>query len=118
MAKRKSPEQRADEERRYLLAQGACSDAEFEPFFTDPNQAIRNTAAMNPDASAAVLERFANDKFWSVRIAVVEHANTSRATVLSLLEATPSKRGVVHHAARERLEAEGVRFGESGMPMQ
>ncbi len=116
MGKRKTPAEKADEARRYVLAQGASTEAEFEPFFIDPNQAIRNTAAMNPDANAAVLQRFAADRFWSVRVAVAEHPNTSRETLLGLLEAQPARRGVVHHAARERLEAEGVTFGEDGLP--
>ncbi|WP_258566753.1 hypothetical protein [Leucobacter luti] len=116
MGKRKTPEERAAEEARYILAQGACTDDEFEPFFTDSHQAIRNTAAMNPDASPAVLARFAQDRFWSVRVAVAEHPSTSRETVLGLLEESPARRGVVHHAARERLEREGVKFGEDGMP--
>lgn len=112
MGKRKTPEQRADEERRYTLAQGAHTEDEFEPFFSDPNQAIRNTAAMNPDASAAVLARFAQDRFWSVRIAVAEHPNTSTETLLGMLEPKPPRRGVVHHAALERLERDGVLVGE------
>ena len=116
MGKRKTPEERAAEERRYALALGAHTDAEFEPFFTDANQAIRNAAALNPDASAKVLAQFAKDRFWSVRVAVAEHPNTDRETILSLLEANRAKRGVVHHAARERLEREGVIFGEDGMP--
>ncbi len=95
-------------------ASAASSDDEFEPFFTDPNQAIRNVAALNPDASAAVLDRFADDRFWSVRIAVAEHPSTTRETLLRLLETDPRRRGVVHHAARERLEAQGVRFDEDG----
>lgn len=118
MSKRKTPEQKADEERRYALASGACTDAEFEPFFTDPNQAIRNAAALNPDASPAVLDRFADDRFWSVRVAVAEHPSTARATLLRLLEPDPRKRGVVHHAARERLEADGIRFDDDGAPIE
>ncbi len=117
MGKKKTDEERADEQRRYLLASAAVSDEDFEQFFTDPNQAIRNAAALNPDASETVLARFASDRFWSTRIAVAEHPNASRATVLGLLEASPSKRGVVHHAAKRRLESEGVEFGEDGMPV-
>ena len=117
MGKKKTEAEKADEERRYALARAAATDDEFEPFFTDPNQAIRNVAAMNPDASDAVLARFAGDRFWSTRIAVAEHTNASRTTVLSLLVADPRKRGVVHHAARRRLESEGVEFGEDGMPV-
>ncbi len=117
MGKRKTEEQKAAEEKRYALARLALTDEDFEPFFTDPNQAIRNAAALNPNASEAVLERFAGDRFWSTRIAVAEHANASMATVRGLLEANPRKRGVVHHAARRRLEGEGVSFGEDGMPV-
>lgn len=118
MAKKKTDEEKADEERRYALARAAVSDADFEPFFDDPNQAIRNSAAINPNASEAVLARFAGDRFWSTRVSVAEHANVSRVTVLGLLEANPRKRGVVHHAARRRLESEGVVFGEDGMPVE
>ena len=46
MAK-KTPEQKAAEERRYIAACGAANAQELEPFLTDPNQAIRATAAMN-----------------------------------------------------------------------
>lgn len=117
MGKRKTPEERAAEEQRYIRARGASSDAELEPFLTDPNQAIRNAAALNPDASPAILARFADDRFWSVRVAVAEHPNTARSSLLALLEPDPARRGVVHHAARERLEREGVRFGEDAMPL-
>ncbi|GAA1634325.1 hypothetical protein [Leucobacter chromiireducens] len=116
MGTRKTPEERAAEAQRYIRAQGASSDAELAPFLTDPNQSIRNAAALNPDASPAILAQFAADRFWSVRVAVAEHPNTSRETLLGMLEATPARRGVVHHAARERLEREGVRFGEDGLP--
>ncbi len=109
-----SPEEKADEERRYARASAASSVEDFEPFFTDPNQAIRNVAALNPHASAEVLDRFADDRFWSVRIAVAEHPTTTRETLLRLLEPDPRRRGIVHHAARERLEAEGVRFDDEG----
>lgn len=74
-------------------------------------------AALNPDTSEAVLQRFASDRFWSVRYAVAEHPNASRAIVLSLLEPNPRKRGVVHHAARKRLDSEGVEFDEDGLPI-
>ncbi|WJS92686.1 hypothetical protein [Microbacterium testaceum] len=47
-------------------------------------------------------------------MAVAEHPSTTRETLLRLLETDPRRRGVVHHAARERLEAEGVRFDEDG----
>ena len=57
-------------------------ESEFEPFFTDPNQASCNGAAKNQDASEAVLVRFASDRFWSTRIAVAEQAIAPRATAL------------------------------------
>ena len=113
---KKSPEQKAEEERRYIAASGAANTAELEPFLTDPNQAIRATAAMNPDADAEILDRFANDKFWGVRIEVVGHPNVSEATLRRLLESKVSKRGVVHHAAHAKLIEQGVEFGEDGMP--
>ncbi|GAB3817314.1 hypothetical protein GCM10028820_18060 [Tessaracoccus terricola] len=118
MGKRKTPEEKADEERRYALARSARTDADFEVFYTDPNQAIRNVAAANAHASSAVLDRFAEDKFWSTRISVAEHSNTSRTTLLKLLEPDRKKRGVVHHAARRRLEAEGVLFTDDGLPVE
>lgn len=65
--RKKTPQERADEQRRYALVAAATTDAELEPFLTDPNQAIRC--------------------------------------------------GVVHRAARERLESEGVEFGEDQMPL-
>lgn len=49
---KKSPEQKAEEEKRYISACGASNTEELEPFLTDTNQAIRVTAAMNPDADA------------------------------------------------------------------
>lgn len=116
--KKKTPEEKADEERRYALARAATTDEEFEPFFTDPNQAIRNVAAYNPNASAAVLDRFADDSFWSTKLTVVDHANTSRETRLRLVAGDPGRRGVVYHAARRRLEADGVQFGEDGFPLE
>ena len=61
---KKSPEQKAKEEKRYIVACGASNTEELEPFLTDPNQAIRVMVAMNPDADAEILDRFANDKFW------------------------------------------------------
>ncbi|QZY51485.1 hypothetical protein [Leucobacter tenebrionis] len=118
MGKRKTPEEKADEERRYMLAAAAATDEEFESFFADPNQAIRNAAALNPDASVAVLDRFADDRFWSVRVAVAEHPNTARKTLLRLVAGAPSARGVVYHAARARLERDGVRFDEAGFPVE
>ncbi|QIL84148.1 hypothetical protein G7047_28495 [Diaphorobacter sp. HDW4A] len=115
MAK-KSPEQKAAEQQRYVAACGAANAAELEPFLTDPNQSIRAVAAMNPDADAGILDRFADDKFWGVRIEVVGNANVGLDTLLRLLEPDVRKRGVVHHAAREKLEARGVVFGADGMP--
>jgi|GEM_PF-912455 len=113
--KKKTAEERADEARRYALAAAAVSDRDFEPFYTDPNQAIRAAASANPNASATVLGHFAFDRFWGVKVEVARHPNSSRATVLGLLE--PRDRGVVHSAARERLESEGVSFGEDHMPL-
>lgn len=117
MARRKTDEERADVARRYEAARAASTDAEFEVLLDDPNQAIRNVAAMNLSASAAVLDRFADDRFWSVRVAVATHPSTSRATLLRLLEPAERSRGVVHAETRRRLEAEGVRFGQDGMPV-
>lgn len=114
---KKSPEQKAEEEKRYIVASGASNTAELEPFLTDSNQAIRVTAAMNPDADAEILDRFANDKFWGVRIEVVGHPNVSEATLRRLLEPKVRKRGVVHHAAHKKLLERGVVFGEDGMPI-
>lgn len=115
---KKSLEQKIEEERRYIAASGASNTAELEPFLTDPNQAIRVVAAMNPDADADILDRFANDKFWGVRIEVVGHPNVSEATLRRLLEPKVSKRGVVHHAAHKKLLERGVEFGEDGMPYE
>lgn len=114
---KKSPEQKAEEEKRYIAASGASNTEELELFLTDPNQAIRVIAAMNPDADSKILDRFANDKFWGVRIEVVHHTNVSEATLRRLLEPKVSKRGVVHHAAREKLIEGGIEFGEDGMPL-
>lgn len=47
---------------------------------------------------------------------VVRNANVSQATLRRLLESDTRKRGVVHHAAREKLEERGVAFGADGMP--
>ena len=60
----KFPEQKAEEKHRYIVACGAANTEELELFLTDPNQAIRVMVAMNPDADAEILDRFANDKFW------------------------------------------------------
>jgi hypothetical protein len=113
---KKTAEQKAAEAMRYAAASGAANTAELEPFLTDPNQAIRAAAAMNPDADAELLDRFADDRFWGVRMEVVRHANVSQATLLRLLEGDVRKRGVVHHAARAKLEARGVVFAVDGMP--
>lgn len=117
MGKKKTPEQIADEERRYRLASSAHTREEFEQLLDDPNQAIRATAAMNPDADADVLARFAKDRFWGVRVEVAGHANATRELLLSMLEPDPRKRGVVHHAVKDRLLAEGVVFDDEGMPV-
>jgi hypothetical protein len=116
MGKRRSPEERVEERRREELARAATTDAELAPFLTDPNQAIRSVAAMNPHASAELLDRFAEDRFWGVRAEVVRHPRTARSTVLRLLARDARTRGVVHTAARQRLEAEGVAFGTDGLP--
>ena len=116
MAK-KTAEQKAAEELRYKAASGAANAQELAPFLQDPNQAIRVTAAMNPDADAGILDRFADDRFWGVRLEVVHHAKVSTATLRRLLEADVRKRGVVHHAASDKLQALGVKFGADGMPL-
>ena len=113
---KKTTEQKNAEERRYIAASAAANAVELEPFLTDPNQSIRAVAAMNPDADAMILDRFANDKFWGVRVQVVRNANVSHATLRRLLESDTRKRGVVHHAARAKLEERGVAFGVDGMP--
>lgn len=115
MAK-KTPEQKAEEERRYIAAIGAANATELELFLTDPNQSIRAVAASNPDADAEILDRFADDKFWGVRIEVIHNANVSQSTLFRLLEPNLRKRGVVHHASRKKLEERGVVFGDDGMP--
>lgn len=113
---KKTPEQKAAEALRYVAASSAASAVELEPFLADPNQGIRSVAAMNPAANAELLDRFANDKFWGVRIEVARNAKVSQATLRRLLESDPPKRGVVHHAARAKLEERGVAFGADGMP--
>lgn len=105
MAKRKTPEERADEERRYALARDARTNEEFEALASDSNQGIRAVAAMNRNADAEALARFALDKFWGVRIEVAQHANATRDILESLLEPDTRKQGVVHHAARKALDA-------------
>mgnify|MGYP003592871166 CR=1 FL=1 len=114
---KKSPEQKAEEKHRYIVACGAANTEELELFLTDPNQAIRVMVAMNPDADAEILDRFTNDKFWGVRIEVVGHPNVSEETLRRLFEAKVSKRGVVHHAAHAKLLERGIEFGEDGMPL-
>lgn len=64
-----------------------------------------------------ILHRFANDKFWGVRIGVVGHSNVSEATLRRLLEPKVNKRGVVHHAACEKLVERGAIFGDDGMSL-
>lgn len=109
MAKRKTPEQRAEEERRYALARDARTSEEFEALATDPNQGIRAVAAMNQYADAEALARFAHDSFWGVRIEVAQHANVTRDILEGLLESDPRRQGVVHHAARKTLDAQESR---------
>ena len=99
------------------MASGASNTAELEAFLTDPNQAIRVTAAMNPDADADILDRFANDKFWGVRIEVVNHPNVNEVTLQKLLETKVSKTGVDHHAVCKKLKSRGVKFSHDGMPI-
>ncbi|MGJ7558409.1 hypothetical protein ACSFBX_29655 [Variovorax sp. RB2P76] len=113
---KKTAEQKAAEELRYIAAKGAAHPGDLEPFLTDTNQSIRAVAATNPHADAEILDRFANDKFWGVRLQVVSHANVSQATLRRLLEPDTPKRGVVHHAACAKLEERGVVFGAEGMP--
>ncbi|MBP1326168.1 hypothetical protein JOF28_001400 [Leucobacter exalbidus] len=112
MARKKTAEEKADEQRRYALARAAKEEADFEPFFSDPNQAIRAVAAGNPEATADVLDRFASDRFWGVGAEVALHKNVSRETLLRLVEDPRS--GVVYREARKRLEAEGILFGNDG----
>ncbi|WP_435735337.1 hypothetical protein V5D56_10705 [Cellulosimicrobium sp. PMB13] len=47
---------------------------------------------------------------------MAQHPNTSRETLLGLLERDTRQRGVVHTETRRRLEADGVTFGDDGMP--
>lgn len=118
MAIRKTPEQVADEERRYALASAARTFADFEVLAADPNQAIRASAAHNASADAASLELFLRDRFWGVRIEIALHPNATTDLLVRLLEANPRKRGVVDHEARQRLTAEGMVFGEDGLPVE
>ncbi|WP_235163240.1 hypothetical protein [Serratia fonticola] len=71
---------------------------------------------MNQNVNTEILDLFANEKFWGVRIEVMRNANTSQTTLLRLLESDVRKRGVVHHAAREKLEHCRVAFGVDGLP--
>ncbi|RKW71536.1 hypothetical protein [Galactobacter caseinivorans] len=111
---RKTAEEKADEQRRYALARVAEEEADFEPFFSDPNQAIRAVAAGNPAATVLVLDRFAFDRFWGVQVAVVLHRNVARETLLRLVAGNPKSRGVVYSEARKRLETDGVLFDNDG----
>lgn len=97
-------------------ASGAANYAELEPFLSDSNQAIRAVAASNPDADEAILDLFANDKFWGVRVQVINNANVGISTLLRLLEPKLPRRGIVHHEARRKLESLGVTFNDDGMP--
>ncbi len=114
MGKRKTPEEKADEERRYRLAREASTDAEFEPFFDDPNQAIRAAAAWNPAASEAVLARFAVDRFWGTRLSVVDNPNVTEAVLRLMVETDRRQRGAVDHAARTKL----VELGFTELPVE
>ena len=113
---KKTPEQKHAEARRYIAARDAVNAVALEPFLTDSNQGIRALAAMNPNANAEILDRFADDKFWGVRMEVVRNANVSQATLRRLLESDKRQRGVVHHAARAKLEERGMIFSVDGMP--
>ena len=113
MGKRKTSEQIADEQRRYTTARSAQTAEEFELLALDPNQAIRAVAASNPNADEVALARFARDRFWGVGIEVAHHPNVTVQILLDMLEPDPRKRGVVHNAARRRLEAEGIQLEEN-----
>lgn len=114
MARKKTAEEKADEQRRYARARAAVEEADFEPFFSDPHQGIRDAAAGNPSATAFVLDKFASDRFWGVQVTVVQHRNVSRETLLRLVADGPKNRGVVSTEARKRLETDGVLFGDDG----
>lgn len=116
MGKRKTPEERAAEERRYTLAREAETAEDFEALAADSNQGIRAVAAGNVNADAVALARFAKDPFWGTRLEVVHHPNTTHEILLSMLESDPRKQGVVDHAARKRLIALGVEF-DNNRPM-
>lgn len=114
MARKKTDEEKAEEQRRYALARAAESEADFEPFYSDPNQAIRDVAAANPAATADVLDRFASDRFWGVKVTVAQHPNVSRETLLRLVAGAQKRRGVVYTEARKRLESDGALFDSDG----
>jgi hypothetical protein len=118
VAKRKTPEQLADEERRYELARSASTFDDFVVLASDPNQAIRAAAAHNPAADAAALELFLQDRFWGARIEIALHPNATDELLRQLLEADPRKRGVVHNEAKRRLIDQGVRFDDDGLPAE
>ena len=113
---KKSPEQKAEKERRYVLACGA-SNTEDRTIFNWPKSSDSSHGSYESRCRCWNLDRFANDKFWGVRMGVVHHANISEATLRRLLEAKVSKRGVVHHAAQAKLLELGIEFGEDGMPL-
>ncbi|CAN5379086.1 hypothetical protein BH10ACT7_BH10ACT7_03020 [soil metagenome] len=112
MGKRKTAEQIADEQRRYAIARSARTPEECEQLALDPNQAIRAVAASNPHADEVALARFAHDRFWGVGMEVAHHPNVTTDILLDMLESDPQKRGVVHNAARRRLEAEGIQIDD------
>ena len=78
MAKRKTPEQLADEERRYRLARTAATLDDFAALAADPNQAIRASAVHNGGADAAALALFLRDRFWGVRIEIAHEQIAER----------------------------------------
>ncbi len=114
---KKTPEQIEDEQRRYSIARTARTPQELEVLIQDPNQAIRAEAAANPNADAKILEAFAQDKFWGTRMEVARHPGATPQLLLAMLEWNPTDRGVVHHAVKERLMADGFQFGDDGMPL-
>lgn len=117
MGKRNTPEQIADEERRYAFAAAARTFSDFGLLARDPNQGIRVVAAHNPAADATALELFLHDPFWGARIELARHPNATTSILLRLLEAEPRKRGVVHNAAKDRLITEGIAFDDDGLPV-
>ena len=117
MASKKTPEQIEDEARRYKIARTAVTSQEIAPLTEDPNQAIRAEAAANPHTNSTLLKVFANDKFWGTRMEVARHPNTTPQILLDMLEWNHHDRGVVHQAVKERLQREGFKFGDDGMPL-